>query len=436
MRFCCLLLVLALATAPAAQRAQAGGQGQKLPPLSYVCPMAGDEDVIEDAPGLCRKCRMELKPIRLDSAWTCPVHAAVVKESPGKCPLDRRDLVQVTVAVSWTCPGTDLDVLSPAACADGSPMAKKFTPRAHGNHNPQHGGLFFMAPDNWHHLEGTYPQDGVFRLYLYDDFTKPLSRDQMQKAVGRLVLKETFDPETKTTREITAVPLKAVRNGRYLEAKIAKVPFPAQMTAKLKFQPAAPEHRFDFTFPEYSKEPVAPRMTDAAPASPAPPTRVGAELARPDAGPAPPDAGPARPDTPATVSPAAPVTASPSAAPAAPAVDPGLIPLPIPDTVPEILAQLAQRTEQVRRFIDQGTFASVYVPAFQAKDLALALDERKNDLEADGRRTIEPAIKRLVRSAWLLDAFGDLGNKQQIVLAFAQFEAAVKDVQTAFPAKQ
>jgi hypothetical protein len=415
MRFCCLLLVLALATAPAAQRAQAGGQGQRPPPLSYVCPMAGDEDVIEDAPGLCRKCRMELKPIRLDSAWTCPVHAAVVKESPGKCPLDRRDLVQVTVAVSWTCPGTDIDVLSPAACADGSAMAKKFTPRAHGNHNPQHGGLFFMAPDNWHHLEGTYPQDGVFRLYLYDDFTKPLSRDQMQKAAGRLVLKETFDQETKTTREIASVPLKAVRNGRYLEAKIAKVPFPAQMTAKLKFQAAAPEHRFDFTFPEYSKEPVARRMTDAAPAPPAPP------------------------DTPATVSsapPAAPVTASPSAAPPAPAVDPGLIPLPIPDTVPEILAQLAQRTEQVRRFIDQGTFASVYVPAFQAKDLALALDERKNDLGADGRRTIEPAIKRLVRSAWLLDAFGDLGNKQQIVLAFAQFEAAVKDVQTAFPAKQ
>ena len=133
--------------------------------------------------------------------------------------------------------------------------------------------------------------------------------------------------------------------------------------------------------------------------------------------------------------PAAPVTA-PSGGASSSGIDPGLVPLPVPDTVPEILAQLEQRTEQVRRFIDQGAFASVYVPAFQAKDLALALDERTKDLEADGRRTVDPAIKRLVRSAWLLDAFGDLGNREHITEAFAQFAAAVKDVQAAFALKK
>jgi hypothetical protein len=217
------------------------------------------------------------------------------------------------------------------------------------------------------------------------------------------------------------VPLTAVRNGQYLEAKIAKIPFPAQMTAKLKFQSAAPEHRFDFTFPDYSKEPAAPPTTTAAAAPPPVPVTEKPPLVVPDS---------ASPDAAAMST-----VASTSAGPAG-GVDPGLVPLPIPETVPEILEQLAQRTEQVRRFIDQGAFASVYVPAFQAKDLALALDERKNDVPADGRRTVDPAIKRLVRSAWLLDAFGDLGNKEQIVVAFAQFEAAVKEVQSAFPGKQ
>ena len=31
-----------------------------------------------------------------------------------------------------------------------------------------------MAADKWHHLEGTYPQPGLVRLYLFDNFTKPI----------------------------------------------------------------------------------------------------------------------------------------------------------------------------------------------------------------------------------------------------------------------
>jgi hypothetical protein len=45
----------------------------------------------------------------------------------------------------------------------------------------------------------------------------------------------------------------------------------------------------------------------------------------------------------------------------------------------------------------------------------------------------EPAIARLVRAAYMLDAFGDLGNKQQISAAFDQFAAASKDIVSAFP---
>jgi Heavy metal binding domain len=377
------------------------GQTPSLPPLSYICTMTGDEDVIEDKPGKCRKCGMELKPIRLDSIWTCPVHAAVVKDKAGTCPIDGRDLVQMTMAVSWTCPNTNIDVVDPGKCPDGSAMVKKYTQRPHGNHNPQHGGLFFMAPDNWHHLEGTYRSGGVFRMYLYDDFTKPLARDQVRLMTGRVI-----------TKSGASFPLVPVQNGRYLEAKVGKLAFPAEMAAKLKFKSASPEHHFDFTFPEFSQEPVAPVTTTAAaaPASAPPPV------------------------APAAAAPPAASEAPPAAAPAS-SVDPGLVPLPIPDSVPEMLAQLSQRTEQIKRFIDQGAFANVYVPAFQAKDLALALDERKKDLRPEHLKIAGPAIKRLVRSAWLLDAFGDIGNKQQITEAYTQFAAAVKDVESVFPGR-
>ena len=45
----------------------------------------------------------------------------------------------------------------------------------HSDHSPKHGGTFFMASDNWHHLEGVLASATEFRLYMYDNFTKPIS---------------------------------------------------------------------------------------------------------------------------------------------------------------------------------------------------------------------------------------------------------------------
>src|SRR5262245_5713777 len=106
--------------------------------------MAGDEEVLENKPGRCRKCGMELVATRLDTVWTCPIHAAVTREQPGKCPLDGRALVPMTMAVAWVCPDSSRESTSPGTCANGQAMQKKYAPRAHGNHNPQHGGSFFM----------------------------------------------------------------------------------------------------------------------------------------------------------------------------------------------------------------------------------------------------------------------------------------------------
>lgn len=44
----------------------------------------------------------------------------------------------------------------------------------HMDHEPKHGGTFFMAPDQHHHLEGVLEPSGIFRIYLYDAYTRPI----------------------------------------------------------------------------------------------------------------------------------------------------------------------------------------------------------------------------------------------------------------------
>ena len=397
MRSAALLFALALAVNPAAalQTAKPGTpapQAEKLPPISYTCPM--HPEILEGKSGSCPICKMDLVPIRLDAVWTCATRPlAVVQDGPGRCPIDGTALVQVTAAISWSCPGSTQESVSPGTCADGSPMQKKYASRAHGNHNPQHGGLFFMASDNTHHLEGVYQSNGTFRMYFYDEFTKPQKLADMRGIAATLFVKD-----SRTGRDGT---YSLVRSGRYLQAAVGKLPLPAEMYANVKFTPNGKDNRFDFTFPAYSKEPhtiAAATMTSAASATTAPL-----------------------------------VETLPPASNASSGIDPALVPLPIPDTVPEVLAQLKTRTDQIRSFIDKGTFAAIYVPAFQAKDLALALDEHKNELTPERRRIAEPAIAKLVRSAYLLDAFGDIGNKQQISQAYAKFVEAAQDIQSAFP---
>ncbi len=390
-----LLLLLAVAAPAFAQAKKAD-----LPPLSYVCVMMGDEDVIEDKPGKCPKCGMTLVPIRLVSVFTCGSKPGLaVQETPGRCPVDGTPLERMTMSVKWTCPGVSTASLSPGVCRDGTPMKAAYELRPHGNHNPQHGGQFFMAPDNWHHLEGTYPRAGTFRMYLYDDFTRPLARAKAKDVQGHIIVKgQTY-------------PLTLAGNGRYLEAKLDGVNLPAAIEANVTFVPDGKANVFDFTFDSFSKEPAAAAVTTTASAGGKAPV--------------------VKPTAPAATTAAA---ASPSSVTPMPTtVDAALAQVPVPNTVPEMVQQLKARTDQIRLLIDRGLFADVYVPAFQAKDVALALEAHQNDLPAAKREIAEPAIAKLVRAAYMLDAFGDLGNKQQISAAYDQFAAASKDIVGAFP---
>jgi len=348
----------------------ASTQTLELPPVSWSCPM--HPDVVETKAGKCPICNMDLKSVRLDTVWTCPVHSIVEEQREGKCPICRRELGQVNVAVSFTCPNQpEIDEVNPGVCANGAAMIPKRTVRSHGNHNPQHGGVFFMAPDNWHHLEGAYPSKGVFRLHLYDDYAKPLSTEKLREVAGRVVTREVFDANTQTMRDVASFPLDVNVDGRYLEAKIDSLELPAEMFVRIKFKVDGEEHRFDFVFPEFSEDRASIVTT-------------------------------------------------------------GLAAIEIPDNTTEIVALLTAQSRHLRELIQKGAFGELYVPAFQAKDLALALEVRLKDLPLERRAGVLSAISRVVRGAWRLDAVGDQGNREQIQQTFEDFERSIEELQSAF----
>ena len=189
-----------------------------------------------------------------------------------------------------------------------------------------------MAPDNWHHLEGTYPRAGVFRLFLYDDFTRPMA---LRGVAARAFTRDRVDPATQRDEELTAAALTVSRTGQYLEARVP-LTLPAQITVKVRFAPGGPEHRFDFQFPEYTKEP----LTGAA--------------------------------HPATASTASPVGA---AAPDMAA-----------ETTAALMTTLRASNDQVQTLLDHGALAQLYLPALAAKDAALVLDARADALPAEPAR--------------------------------------------------
>jgi hypothetical protein len=397
------VLLLLVTSALVAQRTRP--PAPPLPPVVMTC--AHHPDVIESKPGTCPYCKLPLVPVRIDSAWMCPVHTDVTDSNGGTCRRCGRRLVPVTVALTWICAGDrTTEHLEPGTCADGSARVGRRTLRAHGNHNPQHGGQFFMAPDNWHHLEGVHPSARVFRLFVYDDYGRPLAAAAVNRIQARVVTKETFDPATRKTTETSAFALKPSRNRAYLEARIDQRTLPAEMTAKVKFGADQPEYRFDFTFIAFSREPAAPiaRRSVTEPVSPA-------------------------------VSSAAASVPAPVPAPATGVSSPGLDPLtpvPIPSSMSGMLEHLDIRARQVGELIARGDFSAVWVPAFQARDIAIALEPHVAHLSPEKRIAGEPALTRVVRTAWLLDAAGDVGNRAQIEAVHTTFKAAVADVLTAF----
>jgi len=208
-----------------------------LPPVSWTCPM--HPEVVGDQAGACPICRMQLTPVRLDLVWSCQLHLDVTQPQPGTCRTCGRQLVKIIKALSFTCLShPQVNEINPGRCPiDKRSLVAKYSLRPHGDHNPKHGGHFIMAPNNWH-VEATHPAPSRFRLYVYDEYSRP------------------FIPKGFTSRIVhgdASIPFRQ-GGGPFLEASVP-LTLPATIAVKARFEERQPEYHFDFQFYDYSKEP-------------------------------------------------------------------------------------------------------------------------------------------------------------------------------------
>jgi RND family efflux transporter MFP subunit len=90
---------------PAAQERAGAGESAQL----WTCGM--HPEVIQDEPGTCPICHMDLVPLRAEDPgrlahaegvhqWTCPMHPEIVRDKPGSCPICHMDLVPMQAEAS------------------------------------------------------------------------------------------------------------------------------------------------------------------------------------------------------------------------------------------------------------------------------------------------------------------------------------------------
>ena len=241
---------------------------------------------------------------------------------------------------------------------------------AHMDHNPLHGGQFFMAANSYHHLEGALPRPGEFRLYVYDDFKQPVDP---RNFAGQVVF-EAWNEEAESYDE-TRYPLAPTLGGDCLISEIPEE-LPGEFFAHVWL--AGEQQRYDFYFEETTVEPPGGASRGTA-------IRAGPHSHK-------------RP------------------------------PMTIPQDPKALTALMANKRDRVRAQIENAEWLTLYVPAFDARDLAEALLDRLTGLSARQRGQARKAIGRVMQSAAELDRSGDLADRARAQRAFERFNGGVREL--------
>jgi hypothetical protein len=116
--------------------------------------------------------------------------------------------------------------------------------KPHMDHHPKHGGIFFMALDEKHHLEGLLLPTGTFCVYVYDAYTKPVSLNQLRQVSATVIWGDADNaPRTRMAPS---------KDGRRLESVLGsgRPKLPITLTLLAHFPGESPKARPElFTFP-------------------------------------------------------------------------------------------------------------------------------------------------------------------------------------------
>ena len=122
---------------------------------------------------------------------------------------------------------------------------------AHTDHNSKHGGVLFMAPNAWHHLEGVMVSAREFRLYLFNNYTKPISAARFVDGSYAELLR--LDKNSKEIGKPIRLSFEVVADGKYLKVAIPKqMALPLDIAVWLKFEGRKRPEIFNFTFKKVS----------------------------------------------------------------------------------------------------------------------------------------------------------------------------------------
>jgi hypothetical protein len=126
--------------------------------------------------------------------------------------------------------------------------------KEHMDHEPKYGGVFFMAPDKYHHLEGTLSASNEFRIYFYDNFTKPIGAE---KFTAEATVRQK-DGDASTAKPLT---LKLEPGKNFLAGEVdSGMKLPLAIKAFIDFKDGQRPQVFDF---EYDAPSQAWRAGDA-----------------------------------------------------------------------------------------------------------------------------------------------------------------------------